>query len=144
MIKGTRITRIVLLVIAVLVLLGGGLPRAKEAAHDSSDITVKITSKETSSDSTYHIKLTFSIYNGTGVEWSKLGIETVVYDKTGNELGTISADISFSNPLKQGETVTKVLDYESSYPGELYTELFQKDLSEFRLESRVKSGTYYD
>lgn len=149
-VKTAKIIRIILLVVACIACIVGvstSQRKAKEAATDVSKIKVEITDKSSYSDNQFNVKYTFSIKNGTKVDWSYLKITTYVYDKNGKELGTLTSELgnsynSSNFKSEAGKTISKDVTFSSSYPDDFFTKLYESDFTDLKYESVVTYGTY--
>ncbi|MBR3436410.1 MAG: hypothetical protein IKG97_01510 [Lachnospiraceae bacterium] len=155
-----KIIRIILLVLACIAFFVGiGLSQKAEKARktDLSKINVKIVGKECYynqfeapyTNGYYHILLTYELTNKTKVDWKYLSVETIVYDKNGKTIGSLTAEFGNSYgasnlKLKVGEKATRDSELKDNMPSTFFMTLYDSDLSDLTFESEITYGTYYE
>ncbi len=154
--------RIILLIVAIIACIAG-YPIAKDAEHEAAtDVTkidIQVVDKECYFDEDsgaymygkYVINLKLEFTNDTDVDWSYLNVSTRVFDKDGEQLGTITSSFGSSYGdsdflLEEDETITRKtsLSENKGYEDDFFVALYNSDLSDLVFECEVTDGRYIE
>ena len=128
----------------------------QSALHSPKNVDIQVVEKNQyfDADADFYINGCYVIELDYQIESEKLGVEYIemkvhVYDKAGNELGTIRSTLS-NLEIEQNETVTITTNLKEGQPdqNEFFTELYNAELKDLKFEFEIGSikfsdGEYY-
>jgi len=117
-----------------------------------SRISVQVTAKECRYDTDrgrYCIDLTYKFKNRTKVAWTYLASSTLVSDKSGKSLGTVTSQFGATYgasdfKLEVGDSTTKTTTIESANPNDFIVALLESDLSDLTFTTELTDGRYIE